>query len=259
MDDATRAVADVCRGSDVVVLTGAGVSTASGVPDFRGGEDGPGPSEAVWDRFDPMDFHRRRFDADPAGFWADRVELRERLVGDGIEPNAAHQALAAMTTRGDVDTLVTQNVDGLHQAAGAEDVLELHGSHARAVCDDCGRRVGADGVFDRVRDGERPPLCAACAGVLKPDVVLFGEELPGETLERAQRRARACDVFLAVGSSLTVRPASLLPRIAAESGATLVVVNLESTPVDDSAAHVLRADVTDVVPAIAEHLRGDGA
>jgi NAD-dependent deacetylase len=132
-------------------------------------------------------------------------------------------------------------------------VLELHGSNARVVCDDCGRRSAAPPVFERARAEEYPPRCENCDGVLKPDVVLFGENLPGETLDSAQQRARECDVFLAVGSSLTVRPAALLPKIAARRG-TLAVVNLASTPADDSADHVLRADVTDVLPALKERL-----
>ncbi|WP_436909736.1 SIR2 family NAD-dependent protein deacylase [Halosimplex marinum] len=238
----------------VVALTGAGVSVASGIPPFRGesNDDGPDP---VWETHDPDDFHRRRFDADPGGFWTDRLDLRETLYGDGVEPNAAHEALATLEARGHLDTLLTQNVDGLHAAAGSESVVELHGTSARVACDRCGATQAADPVWERVRDGERPPTCD-CGGVLRPDVVLFGEGLPDEAFDRAQTAARRCDVFLAVGSSLTVRPAALLPEIAAESGATLAVINLEATDYSGRADYDLRTDVTETLPALVGALDG---
>jgi len=253
-DETVETVAEAIRGADsVVALTGAGVSVASGVPAFRGASPEDVATENVWDRNDPADFHRRRFDADPAGFWSDRLDLHETMYGEGVEPGATHEAFARMERAGHLDTLVTQNVDGLHDAAGSDSVVRLHGRGDRVVCDDCGRRDPVDPVFERVRDGERPPTCA-CGGVYKPDVVLFGEPLPDGPLERAQRATRRCDVFLAVGSSLTVRPASLLPEIAAEAGATLVVANLEETPASETAEYDLRADVTDFLPRLAAEL-----
>ncbi|ELZ22463.1 Sir2-type histone deacetylase [Halosimplex carlsbadense 2-9-1] len=237
-----------------VALTGAGVSVPSGIPPFRGApsDDGPDP---VWESHDPADFHRRRFDADPEGFWTDRLALRETMYGGGVEPNAAHEALAALEARGHLDTLLTQNVDGLHAAAGSDAVVELHGTSARVVCDRCGATGSAGPVRERVRDGERPPTCD-CGGVLKPDVVLFGEPLPDEAFDRAQTAARRCDVFLAVGSSLTVRPAALLPEVAAESGATLAVCNLDATDYSERADYDLRADATEALPALAAALDG---
>jgi NAD-dependent deacetylase len=247
-DETLDAVAAALRTAETgVALTGAGVSTASGIPSFRG-EDG------VWERHDPADFHRRRFDADPAGFWEDRVSLREAIYGDvDPEPNAAHEALAALEAGGHLDAVLTQNVDGLHDAAGTDRVVELHGTHRRVVCDGCGHRRDAEAVFEQAADGDLPPRCD-CGGVYRPDVVLFGEPMPDVAMNEAQRLARDSDVFLAVGSSLSVQPASLLPKIAAEAGSTLVVMNYEETPRDASAAHVLRADVTRVLPAIAERL-----
>jgi len=245
---------DIAEAERVVALTGAGVSVPSGVPPFRGdpGDDGPDP---VWETHDPAEFHRRRFDADPEGFWTDRLSLRETLYGDGVAPNAAHEALATLEARGHLDTLLTQNVDGLHAAAGSDAVVELHGTSARVVCDRCGATQPAGPVWERVRGGERPPTCD-CGGVLKPDVVLFGEPLPDEAFDRAQTAARRCDVFLAVGSSLTVRPAALLPEIAAESGATLAVLNLDPTEHDDRADYDLRADATEVLPSLVAALGG---
>jgi NAD-dependent deacetylase len=245
-DGRVAALAEAVRGADsVVAFTGAGVSTASGIPDFRG-EDG------LWERYDMNDFHVRRLRADPAGFWADRLDLAAELYGD-VGPNAAHEALARLEAAGHLDAVVTQNVDGLHRAAGSEDVVELHGNGSRVACLDCDRRFDAEPVRDRVRAGERPPHCD-CGGLLKPDVVLFGEQLPVGAMQRAQRLAREADVFLAVGSSLSVEPAAGLPRTAATRGATLAVVNLEATPLSDRAAFDLRGDVTDVLPRLADRV-----
>jgi len=248
-DETLAAVAEALRtAGSAVALTGAGVSTASGIPSFRG-EDG------VWERHDPTDFHRRRLDADPAGFWDDRLSLREAIYGDvDPDPNAAHEALTALESAGHLDAVLTQNVDGLHDDAGTDRVVELHGTHRRVVCDDCGHRRDAEPVFEAAaEDGDLPPRCD-CGGVYRPDVVLFGEPMPDAAMNEAQRLARDSDVFLAAGSSLSVQPASLLPKIAAEAGSTLVVINYEETPRDAAAAHVLRADVTQVLPAIVERV-----
>lgn len=242
VEGAARAIREA---ETVVAMSGAGVSTASGIPDFRG-EGG------LWEENDPMDFHIDRFRADPAGFWADRVALQDAIFGDGsIEPNSAHEALADLETAGHLDTLITQNIDGLHQQAGSENVVEIHGSAARVVCRDCDRWYDAEPVMDRARAGDVPPTCEECGdGTLKPDTVLFGEQLPEHALSRSRSSAKQADVFLAVGSSLTVRPAATLPRVAANRGATLVLVNLESTPLSGSATYDFRADVTDVLPRL---------
>ena len=255
MDD-IEALADAVREAGAVVaFTGAGVSTASGIPDFRG--DG-----GVWERHDPADFHYRRFLEDPADFWADRLALQETMYGDvDPAPNAAHEALCGLAADGYLDAVVTQNVDGLHAdaatAAGVEvELVELHGNARAVACTDCGERSPAEPAFDRARSGERPPTCPDCGGVLKPDVVLFGERLDESVLERARELARAADVFLAIGSSLTVEPAASLPRLASRTGGTLAVVNLEPTPYSGSADHDLRADVTEALPALRDALVG---
>lgn len=238
------AAAAIQAADSVVAMTGAGVSTASGIPDFRG--DG-----GIWETHDPMDFHIDRFRSDPEGFWADRVDLQDAIFADGdIEPNAAHEALADLETAGHLETVITQNIDGLHQEAGTEDVIEIHGSAARVVCRDCGQRFDADPVIDRARDGELPPTCEECDGVLKPATVLFGQQLPEHALMRSHAKAQNADVFLAVGSSLTVQPAASLPREASERGATLVLVNLESTPLSCTADFDFRADVTEALPEL---------
>jgi NAD-dependent deacetylase len=252
MDDRELSLAaDAIRDADTVVaMTGAGVSTASGIPDFRS-EDG------IWTEYDPNDFHVRRFRADPEGFWSERVELVEDIFGDRVEPNAAHEALARLEDAGHLDTLVTQNVDGLHQAAGSEDPVEIHGNGQRVVCTGCQRRFDADPVYERVRDGEVPPTCEDCDEVLEPDVVLFGEQLPEHELFRAHAAAEDADAFLVAGSSLTVEPAASLPQKAAQRGATLVVVNLDRTALSDRAEYDFREDVTDALPRLVDAVVGD--
>lgn len=248
-DDIDALAADIADADHVAALTGAGVSTASGLPSFRG-EDG------IWGtEFDPANFQFSRFQSDPAGFWADRIELHDRMYGDDVAPNAAHDALAELQQLGTLDGLITQNTDGLHAAAGSERVLELHGNAQRAVCQSCGRRVDAGPVYERARTGEIPPRCGDCDGLLKPDVVLFGQSMPDGALQQAQHHARDADVFLAIGSSLTVEPAASLPRVASSRGATVAIVNLDETGLSSSAEHDIRGDVTDVLPAVAATVR----
>jgi len=250
-DEAIASAAAAIGDADTVVaMTGAGVSTASGIPDFRG-DDG------LWERHDPMDFHIDRFRADPEGFWEDRVALQGAIFDDAdIGPNAAHEALAALEAAGHLDTVITQNIDGLHQEAGSEDVIEIHGSAARVVCRDCKHRFDADPVIERARDGDLPPTCQECDdGTLKPDTVLFGEQLPEHALMKSHAKAQNADAFLVAGSSLTVEPAASLPREAATRGATLLLANLESTPLSDRADFDFRADVTEVLPRLADAVR----
>lgn len=236
--------AEAIRNADsAVAMTGAGVSTASGIPDFRS-EDG------IWTRYDPNAFHISRFRTDPEGFWRERVELIREAFGGDVEPNVAHEALAELESAGHLDTLITQNVDGLHRAAGSVDPVEIHGNGQRAVCTECDRRFGIDPIVEQVDDGETPPTCDHCGGVLKPDVVLFGERLPESDLLEAQTVSRDADVFLAIGSSLRVEPAASLPRHALERGGTLLIVNLECTELSDRADFEFRADVTDALPAL---------
>jgi NAD-dependent deacetylase len=246
MEDSLDAVADaVLSGGCVVALTGAGISTASGIPTFRG-EDG------VWGReFRPRDFALGRFENDPEGFWRDRVQLHSVMYPDDVAPNAAHEALARLESQGHLEGIITQNTDGLHSIAGSDRVVELHGNANRVVCRDCGEQSDAAAARQRVTDGELPPLCPDCGGVLKPDVVLFGERLPQEQFDAAHHMAQQSDVFLAVGSSLVVEPAASLPGEAARNG-TLVIVNLEETPVDDEADIVVNEDLTEVLPRLAE-------
>lgn len=238
---------------DAVVLTGAGISAPSGIPTFR--DEG-----GIWDRFDQLDFHVRRFEADPAGFWTDRLELHEAMYAAAPAPNAAHRALARLAADGPVSTIVTQNTDGLHLEASRCDgaaVIELHGNASRVVCASCGDRRPVEAALEPVRNGTIPPTCD-CGGVYKPDVVLFGESLPVEAMRRADRRSREADLFLAVGTSLAVEPAASLPRVAGASGATVAVVDLAGAP-DGLAVDIsVEGDVLDVLPDLARAVCGPG-
>lgn len=260
MDDLESLAGAIERAETAVAFTGAGISAPSGVPTFRG-DDG------VWDRFDEGQFTYGRFRSDPEGFWADRIELQRVMFDGEYAPNAGHEALAELGQAGHLEAILTQNTDGLHRDAidslqdgpesecateygdGPPEILELHGNARRVRCVDCGARRDGDPIFERAADGERPPRCD-CGGVFKPDVVLFGEQLPGAVIQRARTLARESDVFLAIGSSLVVEPAASLPRLAASSGATVAVVNLQSTPCDSIADVVCQADVTDVLPRL---------
>lgn len=249
MDDS--AIADLAgelgSATHGVVFTGAGVSTASGIPDFR--SDG-----GVWDRFDQRDFHYDRFLSEPGAFWDDRLALQAELFGEDVGPNTAHDAIAELESRGRFEAVITQNVDGLHAAAGADRVIRLHGTASRVKCQECDQRYSAERAFEWARTGELPPRCRVCDGVLKPDTVLFGEQLPVGALQSARRHARDADVFVAAGSSLTVEPAASLPRIAKRERATVAVINLEPTEASRLVDYDIRADVTEAFPALLEAL-----
>jgi NAD-dependent deacetylase len=230
----------------VVVLTGAGISTESGIPDFRG-------PQGVWTR-DPKaeklsNLHHYMNDPEVR-----LASWQARLVHPAwtAEPNAGHLALADMERRGRLDTLVTQNIDGLHQKAGSspERVVEIHGTVREVVCMACGERAPMERALDRVRAGEADPPCRSCGGILKSATISFGQNLVPEDLRRAEKAARNCDLFLALGTTLTVYPVAYLPEFALEAGARLVIANAQPTPFDSQADAVLRGVLGDVLPAL---------
>ena len=233
----------MARAERIMVLTGAGVSTESGIPDFRG-------PEGVWTR-DPRAERLSNigyYVADPS---IRRESWRRRLEHPAwnAKPNAAHLALAELDRTGRLDLLVTQNIDGLHLAAGSpsERVIEIHGSIRDSVCLACGDRRPMLETLERVRGGDPDPPCAVCGGVLKSATVSFGQNLDPGLLARAEAAAAGCDLFLAVGTSLTVYPAARLPEIAVDAGARLVIVNAEPTPLDGLADVVLRGRAGDLL------------
>ncbi len=232
--------------SRVTVLTGAGISTDSGIPDFRG----PG---GIWTT-NPAAERLSSYQAYLADPEVRRLAWRSRLAHPAwtARPNAAHLALARLAAA--VDTwVITQNIDGLHQRAGtpAGRVLELHGTLYGVVCVGCGDRTEMASALERVRNGEADPACPQCGGILKSATVMFGQELDRSVLARAVRAAGGCDLMLAVGSTLTVEPAASLCAVAARAGARLVIVNRDPTPYDHLATEVLREPIGTAVPRIA--------
>jgi NAD-dependent deacetylase len=241
--DLPRALIETLRDArGVVALTGSGISAESGVPTFREAQTG------LWERYDPQQLATpEAFARDPRLVW-EWYEWRRRLVAVA-EPNAGHSALAELERRVPSFTLVTQNVDGLHERAGSRNVIELHGNILRSKCsrED---RVVEPGVL------EVPPRCPQCGAFLRPDVVWFGEMLPLGAFEAASEAARRCDVFLSIGTSSLVYPAAALPYEAVESGATLVEINPNPTPLTPHADYALHGKAGEVLPQLLREAPG---
>ena len=240
----------VASASRIVGFTGAGISTESGIPDFRS-------QNGLWKQHPIPDLQEFAASEEArAGFWRLALELWP-TVRDA-QPNAGHHAFVELHRQGRLDVVITQNIDGLHQRSGlpADKVLELHGAATEAVCLTCGDRTEADEAYRRVKEGEQAPRCHRCGEPLKPDVILFGEDLPPGVMERAEVAARQCDLLLAVGSSLEVQPAAKLPCVARDAGAHLVVVNRDDGPLDDVADAVLHDEIGAALPALVRRAEG---
>jgi NAD-dependent deacetylase len=236
----------------VVVLTGAGISTDSGIPDFRG-------PQGVWTRNPEAEKRAdiRYYLADPeirkAG-WRTRLESPVFSA----EPNAGHRAIVELERRGKLLAIVTQNVDGLHQKAGSDParVIEVHGTAHRVQCWSCGENAPVERVLDRVRAGEEDPPCRTCGGILKTATISFGQSLVPEVIDAAQQAAIGCDLLLAIGTTLGVYPAAGLVPLAAQTGARIVIVNDAPTEMDNLADAVLRGRIGDILPAVVTSDRG---
>jgi NAD-dependent protein deacetylase/lipoamidase len=225
-----------------VVLTGAGVSTESGIPDFRS-------AEGIWAKHDPFEVaHIHALGRDPARVWEFYALRLDGLAG--AEPNDGHRALAELEEQGWIRAVVTQNVDGLHQRAGSREVIEVHGSLREAECIHCGVRVPMADALEQLP----LPACPECGEVLKPGVVMFGELLPAQAIERAQQLAAEADLLLVVGSSLEVHPVAALPAETLSAGGILAVVNRGGTPWDSRAELVIDAGAGEVLCAVAAAL-----
>lgn len=231
-------LADMLRGArQAVVFTGAGISTESGIPDFRS----PG---GIWTQMAPIDF--QDFIASPAKrkeAWRRRFAMEEMFAR--VRPNAGHEAIAALVAREIVGQVITQNIDNLHQISGipAERVIELHGNTRYAKCLECGARAELDPIRAHFEVHGTPPDCTECGGLLKTATISFGQAMPEREMERAQRATRACDLFLVLGSSLVVYPAAGFPLMAKRGGAKLAIINREPTDQDSIADLVLHADI----------------
>ena len=234
----------------LVVFTGAGISTESGIPDFRG----PG---GIWTKFDPEDFTIQKFLRSEE---TRRKQWKILLEGGlllNIKPNRAHLAIAELEEMGRLDCVITQNIDNLHQKAGnsPDRIFELHGNMQWVRCLDCGERYPVEQIREKLKNGTEVPECEMCHGILKPDVVFFGETLPPEVLDAATAHSMRCDVFLVVGSSLVVHPAAFMPAYAKEAGARLIIVNIGETPYDSSADILIEGKAGDVMSGILEKVR----
>ena len=230
----------------IVGFSGAGISTESGVPDFRS-------PNGYWSRNRTIYF--QEFvdnEADRIEAWRQKVETWPSMRD--AQPNAGHYAFAELARRGQLLAMITQNIDRLHQRAGLgpDLVLEIHGTTTEAACLNCGACIPMDEAVARIEGGEPAPRCRPCGGLLKPATVSFGQSLPQDVLMKCQLAARQCDVFLAVGSSLVVYPAAGLPALAKESGARLIIINRTETPLDNLADLVVREEIGEALPKLLE-------
>lgn len=231
---------------NIVIFTGAGISTESGIPDFRS----PG---GIWDRFDPSEFSYQNFVSSPVSrrkYWEFYREYWKGAVG--VQPNIAHRAVAVLERQGKITAVITQNIDGLHQAAGnsAGKVLELHGTMWEVRCLSCNDCYSWKEIFNLLEEGKEVPDCQKCGGLLKPATVSFGQSLPLETLREAQRVSMDCELFICIGSSLVVYPAAQLPETAKNAGAKLAIINRESTPLDRIADLNIKGEAGEVMTAL---------
>ena len=236
-----------------MVFTGAGISTESGIPDFRG-------PDGLWKRVDPKLFTLQRYVSDPE---SRKTSWRMRLENPALtaSPNAGHEAIVELEKMGKLSCLVTQNIDGLHQAAGSDPalVIEIHGTIHEVGCLSCGERAPMERALVRVRAGEEDPPCRTCGGILKSATISFGQNLVQDDLQRAYNEAERADLVLVAGSSLSVTPAAYIPLAGAQSGAKMVIVNGEATEHDASADIVIRGRTGTVLPELVRRARGEKA
>jgi NAD-dependent deacetylase len=248
VQDAIQFIAELLRKAQrAVVLTGAGLSTPSGIPDFR--SEGTG----LWSHDEPLEAASlNTFRTDPGKFYAWFRPLASQIFD--AKPNQAHNALAQLEREGHIHSIVTQNIDLLHQKAGSINVIEMHGSLVTLSCTQCFQQVQALPYLKPFVEKGEIPRCPSCGAVLKPDVILFGEQLPQKAWFDAQHACRACDLMMVAGSSLEVLPVAGLPMQALDRGAHLIILNNSSTYLDVRADSVLQGDVADMLPAIAEQV-----
>jgi NAD-dependent deacetylase len=242
-----RAAELLKESNSITAFTGAGISTESGISDFRS-------KGGVWDRYrivtyqEFIESHESRIE-----YWNMKKELYEEMK-DAI-PNEAHKALAELEMAGKLHCLITQNIDGLHQDAGSTGVIELHGTNRKAVCLDCGKLWPIEEVQERLKKGDIPPVCDECMGFIKPATVSFGQAMPEKDMMAAHNCALNCDLMLMIGSSLQVEPAASLPRNAHRAGAKLIYINRTATSTDHLAEVVFNENAGDVMCSILDMMR----
>jgi NAD-dependent deacetylase len=252
MEDLIRKVADfIGRSAKVIVFTGAGVSTESGIPDFRS----PG---GVWRKYNPEDFYYQKFIASEEArekYWRMSREFYEGVKD--AQPNAAHRAIVELERMGKLDCVITQNVDNLHQRAGSSPrrVIELHGTAVSVSCLTCQKKYPREEIQSWLHRGVRVPKCGDCGGILKSDTVSFGQSMPVKETQESFHRARNCDLLIVIGSSLVVQPAASIPLEAKEHGAKLVIINRDPTHHDSCADVVIYGSAGEVMGKILDYLR----
>lgn len=239
-------VSSVLRGGELIAFTGAGISTASGIPDYRG-------PAGVWRIFDPKDFTIDVFLSDPDYYWSKRIERKKVFGVDPLKvsPNSAHTALTQLQQRGLLREIITQNTDGLHQKAGSKQVIELHGNASQCKCLKCGRLYPTMVAEEFAERSKKPPVCENCDYPLKPDVVLFGESLDNSKLEEAEKAVANCKSMIVVGTTAAVYPAAAFPRLAKSRGSRIIEINQEETELTNSISDVsLLGDCSKLLPSI---------
>lgn len=253
MNDQIEKVADLIVNSKrIVVFVGAGLSTESGIPDFRS----PG---GVWDKYDPEDFYFQNFLSSQVSrekYWQMATEMYEAMKD--AKPNQAHLAVAELEKLGKLDRLITQNIDGLHFKAGnsPEKVLELHGTAMYVACLSCNKRYERDAIQLRITKGEKAPQCDECTGLLKPATISFGQSMPERETREAYEQSATCDLFIVIGSSLVVQPAAYMPVVAHKNGAKLVIINRDETACDDIADIIVKGQAGPSMAAVLKKVRG---
>ena len=249
IDEKIKQVADqITKGEKTVFFTGAGISTESGIPDYRS-------QGGIWDQFRPVFFDEFMSSGDKRiEYWQRNMAFHGDLVK--AKPNTAHQAVFQLFDMGLVESVITQNIDGLHQESGLPDsnVVELHGNTRRVRCMTCRELSTIEAAHQRVKDGDPAPECD-CGGYLKPDTISFGQAMPEDEVEEATRLARGCDCFIVVGSTLLVQPASLMPVYAKQNGAFLAINNLSETPCDDICDVSIRQSAGETLSRLVERVK----
>lgn len=241
----------IYQSKKIVVFTGAGISTESGIPDFRS----PG---GIWEKYDPNELTYQKFltlQTSREKYWERQKNLWPIIAA--AKPNAGHIAIAELYHMGKLDCVITQDGDGLHQRSGipTQKVIELHGTWTRALCLKCGSKYPSELIQPRLEAGEKVPLCEKCGGILKPDVIQFGQSMPIKETNEAQQKAANCDMLIVCGSSLIVYPAAEMPLLAKEHGAKLVIVNIMDTPHDQFADIVINEKIGIVMPIVIEKVK----
>jgi len=252
MEDQVKQIAQwITASKKTVVFSGAGLSTESGIPDFRS----PG---GIWERYDPEDFTFQNFLASEASrekYWQMATEFYGPIKM--AKPNQAHFAIAELEKLGKLDCVITQNIDGLHFRAGnsEERVIELHGTAIFVSCLNCNKRYDRDEIQERIQRGQKAPRCDECGGALKPATISFGQSMPERETQEAYHRSSTCDLFIVVGSSLVVQPAASMPLVAKRNGARLVIINRDPTPYDGMADVVVYGQAGFTMASILEYVK----